>query len=81
VREEIMINPTIIAVSEQLESDEEWCLSLPWEQWSVQRPSWATIQWTDLKNKKQIRKVEWYNARVMLHEIDHLNWVLFIDKI
>lgn len=80
VREEIMINPVVIAASKHLESDEEWCLSLPWELWKVKRPSWATIQRTDLKNKKQIRKVEWYNARIMLHEIDHLDWILFIDK-
>ena len=81
IHEEIMINPEIIALSKSLETDEEGCLSLPGEQWRVARPSRATIQWINLKGKKVVRKVEWFNARIMLHEIDHLNGVLFIDKI
>lgn len=81
IHEDIMINPVVLATSKELMSDEEGCLSLPWELWNVQRPSRATIQWTDLKNRKQLRKVEGYNARIMLHEIDHLDWILFIDKV
>jgi peptide deformylase len=76
-----MINPKVISISSEKQIDEEWCLSLPWELGSVARPQRATIQRTDLKWKIHLKKVEWYNARIMLHEIDHLNGILFIDKL
>lgn len=78
---EVMINPKVVSVSKQIEIDTEWCLSLPWEEWDVARPIRATIQWTTPKGNKVTRKVEWFNARVMLHEIDHLDGILFIDKL
>jgi peptide deformylase len=76
-----MINPKVLSTSEETVINTEWCLSLPGEEWEVARPKWATIEWTDVTWKKQLRKVEWYNARIMLHEIDHLDGVLFIDKL
>lgn len=81
INTEVMINPKVLSTSEETVINTEWCLSLPGEEWEVARPKWATIEWTDVTWKKQLRKVEWYNARIMLHEIDHLDGVLFIDKL
>lgn len=81
INTEIMINPKIISTSKEVVLNTEWCLSLPGEEWEVARPKRATIEWLDVRWKKQLRKVEWYNARIMLHEIDHLDGILFIDKL
>lgn len=81
INTEVMINPKVLSISKETIVNTEWCLSLPGEEWEVPRPQWATIERTNIKWKKQLRKVEWYNARIMLHEIDHLDGVLFIDKL
>ncbi|USN55906.1 MAG: peptide deformylase [Candidatus Peribacteria bacterium] len=40
-----------------------------------------TIEYTDIFGKTQILKANGYNARIILHEMDHLDGVLFIDKL
>ena len=77
----VMINPKILFRSEELESDVEWCLSLPWVEWRVTRSSTITVQYTKPDWTLHIHKATWFNARVILHEIDHLDWILFIDKL
>lgn len=77
----VIINPRVLASSQVMEIDKEWCLSLPGEQWRVARSQSITIEYTGLDGKKMIHKATWFNARVILHEIDHLDGVLFIDKL
>ena len=79
--EDVMINPKILSQSQETDVDSEWCLSLPWVTWSVARPREITVAYTDLDGKQQIRKAHNYNARIILHEIDHLDGVLFTDKL
>lgn len=82
LREEfVMINPTIVSSSQDLEIEEEWCLSLPWVTWTVERPKEITVKYQTIDGKQHIRKATWYNARIIQHEIDHLDGVLFIDKL
>lgn len=80
VKQEIMINPEIIYKSVWTEIDEEWCLSLPWLNGNVERYSEIKVkyQWVDGKIKKVVAR--WMNARIIQHEMDHLDWVLFADK-
>jgi peptide deformylase len=59
---------------------EEGCLSLPKEWGKVARPKWIEVRYTDLNNHAQALRLENLNARVVLHEVDHLNGVLFIDR-
>ena len=77
----VMINPRILFMSDVTEVDKEGCLSLPGEEWFVKRPQSITVQYTWLDSKKHIHKAIGFNARVILHELDHLDGVLFVDKL
>lgn len=79
--ETLLINPEIIATAEELQRSEEACLSLPWEKWFVQRAKRVEVKYMDLKGKIHQQKYSGFNACIIQHEIDHLNGVLFIDKL
>ncbi|MBD3270049.1 peptide deformylase [Candidatus Peregrinibacteria bacterium] len=76
-----MINPEIIYRSELMEIGEEGCLSLPEIFDNVRRHKEITVKFIDLKGREQFLKLADFNARVVQHEIDHLDGVLFTDKI
>lgn len=75
----IMINPEITEYSKITEYDSEWCLSIPGEKWEVER--FKTIKLTYLDEKKSTKTLilDWLSARIVQHEIDHLNGKLFTD--
>lgn len=76
-----IFNPEIIKSSKQTEIIEEGCLSVPGIQGNVERPKKITIAGFD-KNGRAVKiKAESLIARVFQHEIDHLNGILFIDKV
>ena len=76
----MMINPIILEHSEHKNIDIEWCLSVPWEKWKVERYDNIRLQYINDKWATQILLLEWLRARIVQHEIDHLDWVLFTDK-
>jgi peptide deformylase len=75
----MMINPKIIEHSQDKEYDEEWCLSVPKTKWNVWRFKQIKISFIDENKKRKTLILEWLQARVVQHEIDHLNGVLFTD--
>lgn len=75
-----MINPKITKKSLRKEWDEEGCLSVPGYYGKVKRCKKLTCEYTDRAGNKTKINAEGLFARVMLHEIDHLDGVLFIDK-
>ena len=77
----IMINPEILEHSNNIDLDNEWCLSLPWEKWKVNRYSNVKVKYINDKSKEKILFLEWLSARIVQHEIDHLDWILFTDRI
>lgn len=77
----MMINPEILEHSESTCLDEEGCLSLPWEKWQVSRFNSIKLSYIDEKKSKKVLILNWLSARIVQHEIDHLNWVLFTDYI
>lgn len=77
----LMINPEIIYLSEAKDVDKEWCLSVPRKFWDVSRSTNIKVKYLDNKWKSAILSLEWIAARIVQHEIDHLEWVLFTDKI
>jgi len=81
LKEVIMINPEIIEFSKEEAIDEEWCLSLPNVIGSVKRSVNIVVKYLDLFGKQKTKKLKGYNARIVQHEVDHLNGILFIDKI
>lgn len=76
-----MINPEIVERSLEKCSDKEWCLSVPWESGEVERFVWVKVSFLDIEGKKYALKLENLAARIVQHEIDHLDGVLFTDKI
>ncbi len=75
----IMINPEITEYSEIKECDNEWCLSMPGKKWEVERFKTIRLTYTDEKKAKKTLILEWLSARIVQHEIDHLDWKLFTD--
>lgn len=75
------INPEIVEHSDDLELGEEGCLSVPGEYGKVQRYSSVSVKSLDENGEEQIYDAHGLFARVLQHEIDHLNGILFIDKI
>ncbi len=76
-----MINPEIVLASDETEVGEEGCLSLPKIFDNVRRSKEITVQFRDVKGREQFLKLNDFNARVVQHEIDHLNGVLFTDHV
>ena len=77
----IMINPEILTHSDSKQISEEWCLSLPEETWKVPRFSEIKIKFYDEKFKENVMKLDWLRSCIVQHEIDHLDWILFTDRI
>ncbi|MBM4165892.1 MAG: peptide deformylase [Ignavibacteria bacterium] len=74
----VMINPEIM-FREGNCAIEEGCLSIPGIRGNITRSETITVTYLDLNGKEKILKTDGMIARVVLHEIDHLNGVLFID--
>jgi peptide deformylase len=77
----VYINPKLTNPSEDFISDTEACLSLPGLKLHVDRPDKITVEALDLEGKTFVEELEGYNARVRMHENDHINGVLFIDRV
>jgi len=78
----ILINPEIIWKSDEMQSDSEGCLSIPDIHANVIRPLTITVKAVTEKGAPLIfEKISGFFARVIQHEIDHMNGVLFVDKI
>jgi peptide deformylase len=76
----IAINPQIVEISGK-QTEEEGCLSIPGTFDYVARPLKVTIKAHDLDGKELLVEGRGLLARVLVHEIDHLNGVLFIDHL
>lgn len=74
------INPEIIKFFPETSVTEEGCLSLPNIYGEVERPKKITLRAIDFDGKKIKMKAFGLLARVIQHEIDHLDGILFIDK-
>ena len=77
----VLINPEIIASSDELGVYNEGCLSLPELFADVERPAEITMRFIDLDGNEQTRDFGGLWATCAQHELDHLNGVLFIDHL
>jgi peptide deformylase len=75
-----MINPVILEKSQETDMDEEWCLSLPGITGNVERSRDIEVEWIDIKGRKMKKKITGFGARVVQHEVDHLDGILISDK-
>jgi peptide deformylase len=76
----IIINPEFLNIEGEQSSD-EGCLSVPGIFEKVKRFDKVTLKYLDLHGKEQIIEAEGFFAVVLQHEYDHLDGILFIDKI
>lgn len=74
-----LINPDITWKGEEVDTAEEGCLSLPGVYKKVDRPVQIKVQYLDESGKEQERILKGMDARVVQHEVDHLEGVLIVD--
>lgn len=74
-----MINPEIIE-KEGVEVGMEGCLSVPRKQGTVERSKDIKVRYNDLSGEEKILEAEDFLARILQHEIDHLDGILYTDK-
>ncbi|MBE9172710.1 peptide deformylase [Cyanobium sp. LEGE 06143] len=81
IPETLLINPQITPLGEERGSGWEGCLSVPGLRGAV--PRWSRIRYAglDLAGAAVVREVEGFHARVVQHECDHLDGVLFPDRV
>jgi len=77
----VFINPSIIETSSELSEYEEGCLSIPGMYAQVIRPAYVKVQAWNERGRPFNLTAEGFLARVIQHEYDHLEGVLFIDKL
>jgi len=77
----VMINPVVLNVSDETSDYKEGCLSIPTFYEYVTRPSEIEFRYFDLDMKEVKRTAGGLLSRVVQHEIDHLNGILFTDRI
>lgn len=75
-----MINPEILT-QEGEKIDEEGCLSVPGKSGKVLRPKKVRVKFTNIEGEEQIMEGENLLARACCHEIDHLEGILYTDKV
>jgi peptide deformylase len=75
-----IVNPTILERSEETVADDEGCLSLQGVRVPVERATLVTIEGKDQNGKDVHLELEAYAARIVQHELDHLDGVLIIDR-
>lgn len=75
----ILINPEIVWSSDMLVDFEEGCLSVPGVFDNIRRPDSIKIKYRNAKGKPVCEKIDGLLARIVQHEIDHLEGVLFVD--
>ena len=76
-----VFNPQVVAVSEELQSDNEGCLSFPNLFFHVKRPQKILVEFFDREKNKFTITLEGIDARCFLHELDHLDGICFTDRI
>jgi len=77
----VFINPKILDHSPETWVRDEGCLSIPGVYGNVERPVKIRIQATDLKGNLFEEVLDWLPARAFMHENDHINGILFLDRL
>jgi peptide deformylase len=75
------INPVVTEVSRETEKSAEGCLSIPGLEDVVERPFAVVVEGLDPLGEPQAVEAEGLLARALQHEIDHLDGILFLDRV
>ena len=77
----VLINPEITSASAGIDTYEEGCLSIPGVYLDVVRPTAIELSYRDEMGRPKKMKADGLMARCIQHEMDHLNGVLFVDRV
>jgi peptide deformylase len=77
----VLVNPEVMARSQEEATREEGCLSLPGQYADVTRPARVTVRYIDAEGAKRQIDAEGLLAACLQHEIDHLDGILFVDHL
>ena len=75
----VMFNPEVVAASDEKNTYEEGCLSIPEQYAEVTRPKVVDVRWLGVDGREHNETFDGLWATCVQHEIDHLNGKLFID--
>jgi peptide deformylase len=76
-----LVNPTIVELADETERGEEGCLSVPGLKELVERPVRVVVEALDLEGQPIRIEAEGLLGRIMQHEVDHLDGILFLDRV
>jgi len=79
--QKVFINPEMLEEYGPVEKFEEGCLSIPNLRGSVERPAFIKIKYLDENQKEHIEEFDGINARVIQHEYDHVEGILFVERL
>ncbi len=77
----VMINPTWKSLSEEKETEFEGCLSVPSIRGKVERYTNIEVTYYNEKGEKIVKQVKGFTARDVQHECDHLDGIVFLEKV
>lgn len=77
----VLVNPVVAWASDDTEVGREGCLSLPDLTANVRRPTSVVVEGEDADGEPLRIETDGFEARCLLHELDHLDGVLFLDRV
>jgi len=77
---QICINPRILRRSRKIESDWEGCLSIPGYRGKVPRAAAVVLESLNERGERIVKSANGFEARVIQHELDHLDGILYPDR-
>lgn len=79
--ETVFVNPRIMNYGKEQDYKAEGCLSFPRIKGPVQRPTWVEVEAVDWDGNPFQRRIDGFEARLFLHEYDHLDGIVFTDRL
>jgi peptide deformylase len=76
-----LFNAEVVSTGSETEKSEEGCLSIPGIRDIVERPATCVVEAVDIDGEPVRMEAEGMIARILQHEVDHLNGVLFLDRL
>ena len=76
-----MVNPEVVWESEETEKEAEGCLSIPGLEEVVKRPASVRVEGRDPHGEEIVVEADGLFGRALQHEIDHVNGILFLDRV
>jgi peptide deformylase len=77
----VLVNPEIVFASDNTCKMEEGCLSFPGQYYEIERPEKVTVKYRSLSGHPILETHEGLVARCLLHEIDHLDGIVFLERL